>query len=142
MIARASKLGLGSESELKKMGDAQLVALLKENDPEFTEPAPKASPAADKDMGDDPRTGRKLRVRIEMGHEAQEKGPVYGCVNGFDFYAPRAKEVEMDEGFVEHLRSQYVTESMAVLDDKGHPTGEVVETDRPRFQVTILGPAE
>lgn len=141
LIARAVALGLGDESKLKAMDETALTALLKENDPDFkpaaeTQPQKKGS-KADKDEGD-PRTGKKVNCRIEIGSETTEKGPVYACVNGFDFQAPRGKEIELDEGFVKHLQSQMVTESEAVVDDKGRPTGEVVERDRPRFQVTVL----
>lgn len=139
MIARAVGLSLGSEAELKKMSDTALKALLKENDPEYQEEEAddKQAPKG-KRLSDDPRTGNKILCRIEIGQDNSEKGPVYACVNGYDFQAPRGKEIELDEGFIEHLESQFVTESEAVLDDKGRPTGEVIERDRPRFQVTRL----
>ena len=140
MIARALALGLGSEADLKKKGEDALAALLKENDPDFKlEDTSKAAKAAKEERADDdPRTGVKVRCRIEVGADAAEKGPVYACVNGYDFQAPRGKEIELDEGFIAHLESQVVTDSEAVMDDKGRPTGDIVERDRPRFQVTRL----
>ncbi len=140
MIARAKALSLGKSEDIEKMSEEALASLLKENDLEFKGADNKKSARASGDAkpDDDPRTGVKKLCRIEVGAETHEKGPVYGCVNGYDFHGPRGKEIHLDEGFIKHLQSQMITESEAVLDEKGRPTGEVIERDRPRFQVSVL----
>lgn len=138
MVARALELKLGEESSLKSMSNSALDALLKENDPAAGRTS---NTEADKGVatgkGDDPRTGTKKRCRIEVGSGPDGKFDVFGSVNGFNFVAKRGKEIELDTGFIAHLRSLYVTEFSPVIEN-GKETGEYTSDNIPRFNVVEL----
>lgn len=138
MVARAVALNLGNEADLKKLSNPDLEALLKENDPEFGKASqPKSERGVATGKGADPRTGVTRRCRIEASSDPDGKFPVYGSVNGYNFEAPRGKEIELDSGFIEHLRSLTITEFEPVVIDGKH-TGEYNEVHRPRFNVVTL----
>lgn len=135
-IAAAGLTGLTAEV-LEKKTVADLEALARENDiPAEEEPA---KPAAGKRADDDPRTGKIVKCRIEPGHGPGGNDPVFGCVNGYNFYAKRGEEIELDEGFIKHLAAIDSGEVVQVLDEKtGKPTGETKVVDRRRFQITVI----
>jgi len=138
MVARAVALSLGSEADLKKLSNPDLEALLKENDPDFSKASePKSDKGQATGKGDDPRTGIKKRCRIEASSDPDGKFPVYGSVNGHNFEAPRGKEIELDTGFITHLRGLTITEFEPVVIDGKH-TGDYNEVHRPRFNVVEL----
>lgn len=139
MRARALALQLGKADEIKKMSEAALTALLRENDPEFkAQQTTKAASKGDiKRAPDDPRTGVLVKCRIEATSDPDGKFDVFACVNGYNIQAKRNQEIELDEGFVKHLQSLYITDVEAEVVD-GKPTGRYVDTDRPRFPITLL----
>lgn len=139
MLARALELKLGTSEELEALKDDKLVALLKENDPTFTPDQPKgaAAKASVKRADDDPRTGKLVKCRIEATSDPDGKFDVYACVNGYNIQAKRNTVIELDEGFVKHLQSIYITDTEAEVID-GKATGKVIETPRPRFPITLL----
>lgn len=130
------------EDGLADKTNAQLVALAKENNVVYSGEPPAAAALQagdDAEIDDsDPRTGRKIKVRIEIGAEAGGKEDVFASVNGYNFVAKRGKEIELDEGFVRHLENVETTDVEAVIGDNGRPTGEVVEIPRRRFQISRL----
>lgn len=137
MVARAVALSLGNEADLKKLSNPDLESLLKENDPDFGKSAPVSEKGVATGKGDDPRTGIKKLCRIEASSDPDGKFPVYGSVNGYNFEAPRGKEIELDTGFISHLRGLVITEFEPVLIDGKH-NGDYNEVHRPRFNVVTL----
>ncbi|WP_418131466.1 hypothetical protein [Variovorax sp. 278MFTsu5.1] len=137
MVARALELKLGEEPSLKSMSNSALEALLKENDPTPGRAATESDKGVATGKGDDPRTGIKKRCRIEVGSGPDGKFDVFGSVNGFNFVAKRGKEIELDTGFIAHLRSLYVTEFSPVIEN-GKETGEYTSDNIPRFNVVEL----
>lgn len=129
--------GIPEEGLLSKT-NAELVALAKENGVQYDTPKPAAADGEVEIDEADPRTGRKINVRIEIGPEAGGKEDVFASVNGYNFVAKRGKSIELDEGFVKHLESIETTDVEAVIGDNGRPTGEVQEINRRRFQITRL----
>lgn len=126
-IARLIELGV--DEDLSKKSTAELDALLVENDD---------SPAADEltpSTGADPRTGKKIEVRIEISSEPGGKEDVFAGVNGHVFNAKRGQWIELDEGFVRHLENTEITDVEPVIVN-GKPTGETVLVNRNRYQVT------
>lgn len=139
LVARAVALSLGEEAALKKLSNTDLESLLKENDPDFGKTAQGSDETGKATgKGDDPRTGKKIRCRIEASSDPDGKFPVYGSVNGYNFEAPRGKDIELDEGFVRHLRGLTITDFEAVLTGDGRPTGDYNEVHRARFNVVEL----
>lgn len=138
LIAAIVSAGLGiAPAELEKKSVAELEALAKENDIVVEEDQPK--PTAGKRADDDPRTGKILKCRIEPGHGPGGNDPVFGSVNGFNFYAKRGAEIELDEGFIKHLEGIESGEVVQEIDEKtGKPTGETKVISRRRFQITKL----
>lgn len=134
----------GVTDDLSGHNSAELDALLAENAPaafekvkadERAEDALDASPNAPA-TANDPRTGKKIAIRIEVSSEPGGKEDVFANVNGFTFLAHRGKWIELDEGFVKHLESIEIEENLAVLDASGKPTGEIETSFRNRFAIT------
>lgn len=126
-IARLQELGI--DDDLSKKTTTELDALLAENDP---------SPAGDEaapSVGDDPRTGKLIEVRIEVSSEPGGREDVFAAVNGYAFNAKRGHWIMLDEGFVRHLETTEITDVEPIMRD-GKPTGEVEMVNRNRFQVT------
>lgn len=104
--------------------------------PNPTQDQPDAAQARRAD--DDPRTGVKVKCRIEYSTDPGGREDVYGSINGYNFVAKRGQEIDLDEGFVDHLESIVITDTEVKLDGNGKPTGELLEVNRNRFQVTRL----
>lgn len=140
LIAAILAAGLAgvTEADLNKKTEVELEALAKENDITVADDKPKAKTEV-KRSEDDPRTGKLVKCRIEPGHGPDGKYPVFASVNGYNFQAKRGEEIELDSGFVKHLKSITYTDVEAVVDEKtGKPTGEIKMIDRARFQITEL----
>jgi len=132
-------LALGLTLDLSHKSAAELSDLIEENDPEFRKA--RLEDDGDNDgsasTGDDPRTGKKITCRIENSSEPGGKEDVFAGVNGFTFLAKRGQWIELDEGFVNHLRGISVTDIVPVMGPNGRPTGEIHEVPRSRYQVTL-----
>lgn len=135
LIAALAAAGITAEHTDGKTVD-QLNALAKENGISIDEP--KETATGSKRSDDDPRTGKKIKCRIEYSTDPGGREDVYGSVNGYNFVAKRGQEIMLDEGFVDHLEGIVITDTEVKLTAEGKPTGELLEVNRNRFQVTRL----
>lgn len=131
-IARLKELGVTEDLSAKSA--AELDALLAEND--LSRAADRAEPEVDdgSDVGKDPRTGRKVAVRVEVSADPGGREDVFLCVNGHALSIKRGQWVDLDEGFVQVLESIEMAEEVPSIEN-----GRVVGTEtvyRNRFQVT------
>lgn len=125
-----------AEDQLAGKSAAELTAIAAENGVSIDSVPAVVAPS--KRAEDDPRTGKLIKCRIEYSTDPGGREDVYGSVNGYNFLAKRGQEIMLDEGFVDHLESIVITDTEVKLDQNGKPTGEILEVNRNRFQVTRL----